>query len=54
MEQTLGAFGDERLEKDPMRVDGGLTWQAELPHQHGGNNAYRHLDNRCRDRRPRE
>jgi len=25
MEQTLGAFGDERLEKDPMRVDGGLT-----------------------------
>src|SRR5271166_3753520 len=20
-----------------MRVDGGLTWQAELPHQHGGN-----------------
>jgi hypothetical protein len=21
-----GAFGDERLEKDPMRVDGGLTW----------------------------
>jgi hypothetical protein len=26
MELTLGAFGDERLEKDPMRVDGGLTW----------------------------
>jgi hypothetical protein len=26
MEVTLGEFGDERLEKDPMRVDGGLTW----------------------------
>ena len=23
---TLGEFGDERAEKDPMRVDGGLTW----------------------------
>jgi hypothetical protein len=23
---SLGRFGDRRLEKDPMRVDGGLTW----------------------------
>lgn len=26
MEWSVGGFGDRRLDKDPMRVDGRLSW----------------------------
>ena len=26
MEWSVGRFGDRRLDKDPMRVDGSLSW----------------------------